>query len=170
VQFLADGVNLGSAVPLTNGVAQVSTSSLSVGTHNITAAYTSDSSGFSDSATSSPLVQSVTYGINVLFDQTKVRHAGSTIPIQLQLTDSFGNNLSTAGVGVHALYMVAASNPNVQLPVQSPGNSQPGNNFTLNRGTYNFNLKTTGLASDTYTLYFSVDGDPIIHSVTFIIG
>ena len=42
VQFQADGANLGSAVTLNGGVATVSTSSLTVGTHPITAAYSGD--------------------------------------------------------------------------------------------------------------------------------
>lgn len=43
IQFLADGSNLGSPVALNaSGVATFTTSSLSVGTHNITAAYSGD--------------------------------------------------------------------------------------------------------------------------------
>lgn len=44
VQFLVDGVNLGGSVPLSGGVAQVTTSALAAGTHVITAVFGGDSS------------------------------------------------------------------------------------------------------------------------------
>jgi hypothetical protein len=170
VQFQIDGADFGSAVPLTNGVAQIGTALLPVGTHNITAAYTSDSSSFLNSGTASPLVHNVTYGIKVLFDQAQAKHGGSTIPVEIELTDYYGNNLSSPGIGVQALYIVPASNPGVQLPVQSPGNSQPGNDFLFTGGKFRYNLQTAGLADGTYSLYFTVDGEPLVHSVSFVVG
>jgi sugar lactone lactonase YvrE len=170
VQLQIDGADFGAAVPLTNGVAQFSTASLSVGLHNITAAYTSDNPSYLDSQTLAPLVQPVTYGIKVLFDQGQARQSGSTIPVEIQLTDYYGNAVSSAGVGVQALYVVPASNPAAQLRVSSPGNSQPGNDFRFTGGRYQYNLDTTGLADGTYTLYFMVDGDPLVHSVSFVVG
>ena len=46
VQFTDNGVNIGGSVTLTAGAASVSSSGLTVGTHNIVAAYTSDSTTF----------------------------------------------------------------------------------------------------------------------------
>jgi hypothetical protein len=170
VQFQTDGADFGSPVPLTNGVAQVSTALLSAGPHNITAAFTSDSSKFLNSSAASPLVQAVTYGINVLFDQGKAKHSGSTLPVKIQLTDYYGNDVSSAGIGVQALYIAPASSPDVHLPPQSPGNSQPGNDFRFTGGRYQYNLKTTDLDAGSYSLYFTVDGDPLVHSVSFIVS
>jgi hypothetical protein len=256
VQFQLDGANFGSAVSLNNGAAQISTAALSAGPHRITAAYTSNSSSFLNSATTTPLVQNVspahltvtannltviyrtpnpaltytltgfvlgqtlatsgvtgapalsttytasssvgtypitvalgtlaaknydfttfvpgtltvTYGIKVLFDQSQAQHSGSTLPVEVQLTDFYGNNVSSAGTGVHALYVASASNPSVHLPAGSPGNSQPGGDFRFTGGRYHYNLKTTGLAAGTYFFYFTMDGDPLVHSVSFIVA
>ena len=43
--------------------------------------------------------------------------------------------------------------PNGNVPLQSPGNSQPGNLFTFDptTGTYQFNLMTTGYEPGKYT-------------------
>jgi sugar lactone lactonase YvrE len=117
-----------------------------------------------------PGTLTVTYGIKVLFDHGQARQCGSTIPVEIQLTDYYGNVVSSAGVGVQALYVVPASNPGTQLPVGSPGNAQPGNDFRFTGGRYRYNLDTTGLADGTYTLYFTVDGDPLVHSVSFVVG
>jgi hypothetical protein len=44
-------------------------------------------------------------------------------------------------------------------PVQSSGNSQPGNNFKFDpvAVSFSFNVKTNGLAAGSYTLDFIVD-------------
>jgi hypothetical protein len=34
---------------------------------------------------------------------------------------------------------------------------------------YQFNVKTTGYPSGTYTLSFTVSGDPVVHTVRFAI-
>ncbi len=36
--------------------------------------------------------------INVLFDQSKAKHAGSTLPVKLQLVDTSGINLSSPDI------------------------------------------------------------------------
>jgi hypothetical protein len=59
-------------------------------------------------------------------------------------------------------------------PVQSDGNSNPNNVFSLQGGKqpfYQFNLKTPkDLAAGTYRLYFSISNDPLWHWVTFSIS
>jgi hypothetical protein len=57
VQFMDGGVNLGSPVALSGGSATLTTSSLSVGSHSITAVYNGDANF--TSSTASPLVQTV---------------------------------------------------------------------------------------------------------------
>ena len=61
VQFLVDGTDQGSPVNLANGTASISISTLDAGDDAITADYTSDSSGYADSATnpSNAFTQSV---------------------------------------------------------------------------------------------------------------
>ena len=41
--------------------------------------------------------------------------------------------------------------------------------YDADLGGYIFNLDTTGLGPGTYTLWFTVAGDPVRHSVTFVI-
>jgi sugar lactone lactonase YvrE len=74
------------------------------------------------------------------------------------------------GLGTADTMSNPASSPGAPLPVQSPGTSLPGNDFRFTGGRYRYNLDTTGPADGTYSLYFTVDGDPLIHSVSFIVG
>ena len=62
MQFAVDGVNFGSAVSLSGGAAtSQTTTSLSVGSHTVTAAYSGYTAGSSNykASTSSPLTQTV---------------------------------------------------------------------------------------------------------------
>jgi hypothetical protein len=57
-------------------------------------------------------------------------------------------------------------------PTGAPTSRQPTGNFTFvnnrdNGPTYQYDLKTAGLATGTYTLFFTVAGDPLKHSLTF---
>jgi hypothetical protein len=95
----------------------------------------------------------VGYNLVYLYSTTTPVQAGSTLPIQLQLKDGTGHNVSSASL------ILTAVNVDGGLPAQSPGNSQPGNQFRYDAsiggsGGYQFNLKTTGLASGSHTLYF----------------
>jgi hypothetical protein len=51
--------------------------------------------------------------------------------------------------------------------VITAGNANPDNNFRFDSGYYILNLKTTGLATGTYKLYFTAGDDPVLHSVEF---
>src|SRR5258706_1104707 len=108
----------------------------------------------------------VGYGILTLFDQGKVHQSGSTIPIKLGITDVNGNNLSSANTVVTAVGMALVSN-SVYGPVEDSGNANPDNDFRFSGDSYIFNLKTTGLATGTYNLYFRVGADPTLHTVQF---
>jgi streptogramin lyase len=145
--------------------ASLPTAALAVGAYAIGYRYGGDSN-FNAAADSGTL--DVTYGIALLFDNSLPVQSGGTLSILLQLTDSAGNDLSAPSVTVHADYLVRASDPNqTQLPVPSPGNAQPGNNFKYDSGAERFNLKTRGLAPDVYELFFSIAGDPVEHFVSF---
>ncbi len=108
----------------------------------------------------------VGYGILTLYDQGKVHQSGSTIPIKLGITDVNGNNLSSANTVVTAVGMALVSN-SVYGPVEDSGNANPDNDFRFSGDSYIFNLKTTGLATGTYNLYFRVGADPTLHTVQF---
>jgi predicted extracellular nuclease len=109
---------------------------------------------------------SVSFNICLLYDPTKAVKSGAAYPIKLQLCDGGGNNVSSSGILVHAVKIeqVATSTDG---DVLAAGNANPDNNFRFSDGSYIFNLKTTGLATGTYRLYFTVGNDPALHSVQF---
>lgn len=153
---------------LSSGQATLTTSSLVVGTHNITAQYNGDSN-FQPSSGS--LSQSVEYGLCLLYDQTMGVHSGAVIPIKLELCDANGNNLSTSSIILHATGVVLVST-NTPGTLESPGNANPDNDFRFDPmlgsgGGYIFNLKTSGLGTGTYNLQFTAGNDPVPHAAQF---
>jgi endoglucanase Acf2 len=110
----------------------------------------------------------VSYGVRVLFDQTKAAKSGSTIPIKIQLVDANGNNLSTSAVVVHAVSVVQTSS-SASILLDDAGQANPDFDFRYDSslGGYIFNLKTTGYGTGTYVLTYTVQGDPVTHTVQF---
>jgi hypothetical protein len=51
--------------------------------------------------------------------------------------------------------------------VISAGESNADSNFRFDNGSYIFNLKTTGLSTGTYNVYFTAGSDPVVHAVQF---
>ncbi|MEO6236680.1 MAG: hypothetical protein ABIQ52_06740 [Vicinamibacterales bacterium] len=137
-------------------------------THPGTAAFVVNSTDNVSNASTATANYVVSYGVCVQYDTTKAKHAGSVIPIKIQLCDAAGNNLSSAAVVITAtgLSRVGSSAGGV---VEDAGNANPDNNFRFEAGsrTYMFNLSTKGLAVGTWTVNFTVPGDPIVHSVVF---
>lgn len=109
---------------------------------------------------------SVVYNIDVLYDQGKAKNSGSTIPIKIRLVDSAGVNVSAPGITVEAVGISLVSN--VALgPVDDSGSANPDENFRYADDSYIFNLKTTGLGTGTYLLYFRCGADQTMHTVQF---
>jgi hypothetical protein len=110
------------------------------------------------------------HSICALYDQTKAVQSGANVPIKLYLCDANGKDVSSPSIVLHATKLVGVSG--YSGSPESPGNSNPDNDFVFDStlgttGGYHFNLKTTGLASGTYSLLFVVTNDPVTHSVTF---
>jgi len=106
----------------------------------------------------------VTYGITALHSQVAANKSGSTIPIKVQLMDGDGTNISSAAVVLTLKATAVTPNPG----------SQPTGTFTFIASSevgpmYQYDLKTKRYPKGTYTLWFSVTGDPIPHSVAFVI-
>ncbi len=132
-----------------------------VGTYTVTLTVT-DSHGNTDTSTVQVVVG---YGVVALYDQTKAHKSGSTIPIKLQLVDAAGNNLSSPSLVVHVTGITPAP-PGTDFDA---GNANPDNNFRLDGNQYIFNLKTKGFAPGEYTLHFTVTGDPVTHTLKFVV-
>ena len=149
-------------VDTSTGTAKCTVTYATVGSHSIVAAYSGDHN-YAES-TSAILMQQVAYAIKVLYTQTKVNNSGATVPIKVELDDAFGNNVSSASI----VLTVSGLSPNT-----APGIAPSGNFtfMTFDTGPgYQLNVKTTRYPSGTYTLSFTVTGDPTTHSVQFVIG
>ena len=109
----------------------------------------------------------VAFRVCLLFDPTRPKNAGSTIPVKLQLCDARGANVSSASLPVTAMNVDA-------VPAVASGNANPANAFRFDSklagGGYMYNLSTKGLASGAHTLTFSAAGDPTLHRLDFLLG
>jgi microsomal dipeptidase-like Zn-dependent dipeptidase len=119
-----------------------------------------------DNEASRTVSYDVAYNVCLLYDPTKVKKAGSTVPIKLQICDAAGANLSRPDIAVVATSVLMVSTQ-TSGPVEDPGNSNPDGNFRYDSGGYHFNLKTTGLAAGTWELRFRIAGDPTEHGAGF---
>lgn len=108
----------------------------------------------------------VAYNVCPQYDASKVKRAGSVVPIKLQLCDAAGANLSAAGLTVTATNLVRVGTT-VTGVLEDAGNANPDNNFRFDAGGYIFNLSTQGLSPGTWSLSFTVTGDPTVHSTPF---
>jgi hypothetical protein len=111
------------------------------------------------------------YNVCLLCDSTKAAKGGSTIPIKLQLCDGSGNDLSSSSIALHAISITQISS-STSGPVEDSGNANPDYDFRFDStlgstGGYIFNLKTTGLATGTYNLNFTVTGDSFVYAAPF---
>ena len=109
---------------------------------------------------------SVSFNICLLYDPSKAVKSGATYPIKIQLCDGSGNNVSSADTVLHAVNVQQVST-SAYGDVIASGNANEDNNFRFSDGFYIFNLKTTGLSTGTYKLYFTAGNDPVLHSVEF---
>jgi len=144
----------------------INTASTGLKTFTVTA-----SDNAANSATPKTVSYTVSYGVRVLFDQSKAAKSGSTIPIKIQLVDVNGNNVSSPAVVVHPIQVVQTSS-SASVLLDDAGAANPDFDFRYDSslggtGGYIFNLKTTGYGTGTYILTYSIAGDPISHTLQF---
>jgi hypothetical protein len=108
----------------------------------------------------------VTYAICLDYDPTKAVKSGATYPIKIQLCDINGSNVSSPDITVTAVGAGLISTSSYG-DVMDAGNANPDNNFRFTSNRYMFNLKTTGLTTGIYNLYFTAGTDPVLHAVQF---
>lgn len=108
----------------------------------------------------------VTFNVCLLYDPTKAVKSGAAYPIKIQLCDSNGNNVSSESTVVHAVGVGQVSSSSYG-EVITAGNANPDNDFRFSDGAYILNLKTTGLSTGVYNLYFTAGSDPVLHTVQF---
>ncbi|HEU4434670.1 MAG TPA: hypothetical protein VFR51_14900, partial [Pyrinomonadaceae bacterium] len=117
-------------------------------------------------ASSDTATLSVSFNICLLYDPTKAVKRGAAYPIKIQLCDANGNNVSSADIVLHAVNIQQVST-SADGDVIASGSANEDNNFRFSDGSYIYNLKTTGLSTGTYKLYFTAGNDPVLHSVEF---
>jgi len=152
------------AGPVVSG-SNIDTASVGTKTFNVSA--TDTAGNYSTHSVS----YKVTYGVRVIFDQSRAAKSGSTIPIKIQLIDANGNNVSSPAVVVHAISVIQTSR-SASVLLDDAGQANPDFDFRYDSvlgstGGYIFNLKTTGYGTGTYLLNYSIGGDPLTHTVQF---
>jgi hypothetical protein len=157
------GSGVGSCVGTTADGSQLDTATSGANTFTVNA---TDNVG--NTASPSVVNYTVGFGIQVLFDQTRVHKSGSTVPIKIRLVDANGANVSSPSTVVHAVSVVQTGSETSPM-VEDAGNANPDLDFRYDAslGGYIFNLKTTGYATGSYQLNFIAAGGPTIYSVGF---
>jgi hypothetical protein len=145
----------------------------SVGTYTITPMANDHSTGLLANYSVATYTASftITYGVCVLYDQTKAVQSGSTIPIKVELCNAGAADLSTAAIVVTATGVTRVST-SAAGALEASGNANPDNNFRFDStlgsgGGYIYNLSTKGLGTGTYALTFRATNDPVAHIVQF---
>jgi hypothetical protein len=110
----------------------------------------------------------VVYGTRLLFDNTRPVK-GAVLPIKLELTDVNGTDLSSAGTTVQAVSLQASDGTTQTLSSRGNANTNGYFRYDAALGGYIFNLDTSRLAADTYTLFYNVGNDPTLYSLTFVV-
>jgi hypothetical protein len=137
------------------------------GTTPQTLTITGEFSGGSFTSSSSDTANlSVTFNVCLLYDPTKAVKSGAVYPIKIQLCDINGSNVSSSSTVVHAVNIQQISTM-AYGEIMTAGNANEDNNFRYDNGQYILNLKTTGLSTGVYKLYFTAGDDPSLHSVEF---
>jgi large repetitive protein len=168
VEFFDGSTSLG-VVNLSGGTAALPTSTLTAGSHGITAVYSGDPNFLTSQGT---LTQTVTYATTLLGDYSKPKESGSTLPVKLEVTDYNGVNLSSPDLAVKAVGIAPAGSSVPTMPAQDAGKSNPGGPFRNVSDGYIFNLKLVdamgnGLAAGDYTLFYTIGDDPTLHTFSF---
>jgi uncharacterized protein len=111
---------------------------------------------------------SVSFNICLLYDPTKAVKSGAVYPLKIQLCDINGDNVSSASTIVDAVG-VGLISTTIFGEVEASGNANPDNNFRFDSAIegYIYNLKTSGLTTGTYNLYFTAGNDPVVHTLQF---
>jgi Ca2+-binding RTX toxin-like protein len=152
VQFAVDGVNLGGPVSLTGGSASVTTTALTAGSHQITAAYTSNTTDFGNSA-GGPLAQGVAQAPLVVTADSKTKVYGAALPsltgsvvglVNGDVITATFTTTATAASGVGA-YPITAT-------LQDPGSRLGNYSVTFNNGTLTVTPATLTVTADNKTM------------------
>lgn len=169
VQFLVDGTESGTPVSLTGGTAtSAPVTFTSVGTHQVTASYTSDDPAqWADSTSTTALDQQVGYAIDPTVPSGAV--VGDTVTVELRVTDDPGTtDFSARTLPVDATITWPDGSTHTDSFRYVKGNTHKGT-----QDHYELTLRTSarkGWTAGTYTIELTIGADPVTHEVTFSLG
>jgi hypothetical protein len=158
-QFQVDGVNFGSPVGLSGGVATLTTSALALGPHTITALYGGATLFL---ASSGSVVQYVQYNFSGFLPPLNHNLAfaiGRTVPIKFQLSDALGNYISS----ISAVTSLQALNSQGTNVLTNAGSTALRYDSTANQ--FIANWQTKWLPAGTYTVTLAL-ADGSTHTKT----
>ncbi len=144
------------------GTATCTVTYTSVGGHSIVATYSGNF--YYEPSTSPAFVQQVMYLVVVLFDQTHEYNSGANVAIKVGLEDAFGNNVSSASIVLTITGLSPSPAPGVP-----PSGTIPFVTLADFGAGYQLNVKTKNYPAATYTLSFTATGDPVTHTVQFVV-
>jgi hypothetical protein len=144
------------------GTATCTVTYTSVGSHSIVATYSGNF--YYEPSTSPAFVQQVMYLVVVLYDQTHEYNSGANVAIKVGLEDAFGNNVSSASIVLTITGLSPSPAPGVP-----PSGTIPLVTLADFGVGYQLNVKTKNYPPATYTLSFTATGDPVTHTVQFIV-
>jgi hypothetical protein len=136
-----------------------------VGSYDITVANFTFTTGMSSNYTIAQNTAqnglTVSYNLCPLYDPSKAVKSGAAYPIKLYVCNVNGVDVSSPGIVLNATRITQTAGFSGQ--VEDAGNANPDSNFRYDStlgpsGGYIFNLKTTGLATGSYNLTFTVGG------------
>ncbi len=144
------------------GTATCTVTYASVGSHSIVAGYSGNF--YYEPSTSPAFVQQVAYAVVALYDQTRLINSGANVAIKVALQDAFGTNVSSAAIVLTIVGLAPSPAPGVP----------PSGTFTFLTlpdfgAGYQLNVKTKDYPAATYTLSFTATGDPVTHTVQFVV-
>jgi hypothetical protein len=153
VQFQVDGTNFGAPAALVNGQASFSTASLAAGTHTITAVYSGDGNFLGSSGQMAQAVHYQFGGFLSPLNPGGTYHLGRTLAIQFQLTDYYGNAITSLSA-VTSLQVQSVDA--LGHPLAPPFNPAPaggsGLRYDPTANQFIFNWSTQGLTAGYYEI------------------
>ncbi len=143
VQFAIDGVNTGSPVTLSGGTASISSSSLSIGSHTITAAYLGDTNDAA--STSSVLVQTVN---QISLATTTTTLVSSKNPSTTGNSVTFTATVSPSTATGTVQFNDSSTNPSTILGTSTISSGQATFATSLSIGSHNIVARYLGNTND----------------------
>ncbi|OLR92038.1 hypothetical protein BJP25_24500 [Actinokineospora bangkokensis] len=150
VQFTVDGKPLGAPVPLSGGSAQSAPVTLTLGAHQVVAAYQGSV------PSSASLTQVVRYAVKVLSPGASVT-AGQVVPVRFQLLDAAGK---PASVLASALYLATGRVKVSGTGVQPFGPVTPKFDVLTNSFVHPWQTKATPKGQETLSIRMTTPGAP----------